>query len=423
MRLWYHNRFVSLKNILENNYQILFRVFLGINIVFLNFVLSATVTPVVYGNIALLIYIIKSSTYSGFGVTQGFIYFALREREKDYFYTYFAFYFFTVLLVVFLLGEYFNIYASLLLLILFGIFLFEPFLKTRKNYYLVYFPEVILLLSFLTVSFISPNDLQSQNYQMVLLMVLLGTILVISFQIKQVKTLLIFSKKRLSFKRLGLLLNKGQGVYFFSILFITFMLIDRHMYKEVFGGDVLGVVMLALNFVLASQFLVTTLNASSVVELGEELKLKGFISKKHLKAKLKKSFMLGFTFYVLFGFIVYFLKDIYFEAYLLLFEVYLIVGAAMIIYNVYSSVSNTLFFYSKTLLPVSLFLLLNVFVLLNLFFLSINVEFIEALTINFVGLSVCSMVLIFYVYHFALNKKGYNMTHSKKHCSEMVDSK
>ncbi len=357
--------------------------------------LSEVVTPQQFGEITFFIFLIKSSTSLNLGINQGLLYYIFKNKVNQYFATYIITY--AVFMIIVAIGYgYFGVNISILLLIVAPLLLVEPYLKTEKHYYFNYIPEIVCLIA--TFGSIYIFDVHASNIERArpFQLIAVSSVVLVFWLIRgDVSNLYNKSIKTFDIRLMVDLLKKGQGAYYFGLLFVLYLFIDRRYVETIYGAELLGTMMLVYTLIGGSQFIVTILNSAAIVELGEEIKKGKSIRGEVVRSRLKQSFVISVSSYIFSGCVLYFLSKNFFLEYPSIVETYFIIGLAVSSLNIYTSISPVLFFYHKSSVSVYGFILVIVFLIMNYNLMSNG--YLLTILLNSLFFSLIMLVLVYYV--------------------------
>ena len=356
---------------LKDNSKIIYlsqRVVLAAVIFVGSLLLAKTQGPVIYGYIAFSIFLIKGIGSFSLGLPQGIIYLVFSGRKNDYLLNYVISYFVVCLIVIAVYFYKYDIWITILALIISQLLIIEPFLKTKRYFMLVLFPEVILVSSFLIDAFIKYKfNLVSEMYFVAIICCLIFTGLALFYyfppflkDFKESKNL-----SKFEFKKVLDLLKRGGAAYMFNLMFFLFLFVDRTMALKTYGDIDLGILMLAYQLALISGFIVSAFNFTAIVDIGEMKRMDPQALYKYLKIRFFSMAVMGSIVLVAILLFVYFTGDRFFSNYPDIFLFTLIIGLGLFFYNCYCSVSAILFFYKKQFIPNSLMFIATALVLVN----------------------------------------------------------
>lgn len=319
-------------------------------IILSSFLLAEILTPAMFGEVSFGLFLIKSTPILFFGLNHGLIYYLMNNHEE-----YIGpFLIFSGLIVVFIgcvVSLFYDAVYGFSILILAPIYLLEPIMKVKKNFLFALLPEALCLISmlgyFLFVKYYYP-DLHKSNF----LYSLSFSVLIIVFLVRgKVNSAFLNLAKINYLSALTELVKRGQGVYFFNLLFFGFLFLDRWLLQTLYGLEELSSLMLAYQIVLVSSFLIITYNSMAIINIGELIKNPKIDLFEILLRRVIRVLCLNLVL-VIFSIVVI---NIFAQEYTIKFQglIWLIpcVGFAMILFNVYSSISAFLFFVKKNKKP------------------------------------------------------------------------
>ncbi len=240
-------------------------------VIFLSGLIIAYFTsPEMFGAISLLVFVVKNISQFTLGINQGFIFSIYAGKKYDNTYTWMYLLFFLLYLsIVYYLYGVLTVAFSVCLFIL---ILPEPYLKTKRNFLLVTYPELILMLSFgialIGNSFLLEADLNTLALIACPVLVLLYFALIDDGGIK--KFILSIGKPKIQVAHAVGLIKTGFPSYIFNFLFFAFLFVDRKFIAQ-HDEKILGVVMLAYQFSLAAGLIASVINSTAVVYIGENI--------------------------------------------------------------------------------------------------------------------------------------------------------
>ncbi len=316
------------------------------------FSLAAILTAEQYGKIAFSIFITKSVVLSSLGAGQGLIYFLMND-DRSFNKTYFLFSCASVLIFSFF---YFLIYEADYFLMIYFISIVavsEPYLKVNKKFLISLYPEFFLVYSFfvyyvLKKTFDVPGALLVRPDILLALFVTAFCFLYRDLLKRFVSESLI---SKFSIGKLRGLIYQGFPSYLFNLVFFLFLLADRSMIDAAYGGEKLGVVMLAYQLALIAGFVVSAINSKAIIDIGELLKSSDSALVAFMIRKIVISMLLGMTFLSLILVFLIFFGDYFFSEYRDLSYFFIIYGVGLLVFNVFGSVSPVLFYAKKQIVP------------------------------------------------------------------------
>ena len=307
-----------------------------------------------YGGIAYLIFLIKVIPVFTIGLNQGLIYYIYEEETTQYFFNYIIAYIAIVAVVLLCYRVFFGPMHALLGILLSVVFLLEPFLKTKKYFLVMLYPECILILSFLIAELLKRAEFHEFNSDWIVILVclfLLSAFLKSYLPAAIPSAMKSFKKSNLNFYSILKMIKRGIASSLFGLFFVLFLFLDRNLVSELHGPNNLSVVMLSYQIALISGFVITTFNVTSVVDIGEKSKLNNLEVYNYIKKRYFNMLFLGFLFYFLTIALVLILRSFIFLEYDDLTVFVSIVGFSLVFFNGYSSVSSILLFKRKLLIP------------------------------------------------------------------------
>lgn len=348
-----------------------------------------------FGNIALLIFLVKSLPSYSLGMPQGLIYYIYDNKTDRYIGTYTLLYSLILIIVSTCYALFYGKNAALLSLCLIPLFLLEPYLRTKNHLLLSIFPEVILVAGFLFVTLI-------EDYMQLEHTIYFFTALAVSLSLyKGIPKYLnaYFSRKEdISYTHMKSLVRRGGGAYIFNLTFFLFLLLDRLLVEHIRGSAEVGVLMLSYQLAIAAGFLVSALNFTAVIDFGES---KSIDPRKLFKKALKKFISMigiGITAYLCMIAFVVFAGEKIFPTFEGIVEYAAIIGLSIVIFNSYTAISPVLFFYRKNLLPVLLMIPVILIQFSLHYFCSDNLTLLEIELINFGVFTLAMIVCCIYVF-------------------------
>lgn len=316
------------------------------------FWLAAILTAEQYGKIAFSIFVTKSVVLSSLGAGQGLIYFLIND-DRSFNRTYSLFTCFSISIFS---AVYFIVYNPkyyLLIYLISVVAIVEPYLKVNKKFLVSLYPEFFLVYCFF-IYFASTKIFGVPNTFLVRPDVVLA-LFVAAFSFLYRAPLKGFLNELLnskfSIERLKELILRGFPSYLFNLVFFLFLLADRSLVDAIYGGEKLGVVMLAYQLALIAGFVVSSINSKVIIDIGEMLKRSDSVLVPFMLRNIFISTLLGggFLFFIL-VFLVFW-GEYFFSGYHDLIYFFAIYGVGLLFFNVYGSVSPVLFYAKKQIVP------------------------------------------------------------------------
>lgn len=380
----------------KSNMSFIARLALSCIIILSSFLLAEILSPARFGEISFAIFIIKSIPVMFFGLNQGLIYYLMNNQEE-----YIApFLIFSTLMVVFLgciVCLSYDPIFGFSIFVLAPIYLLEPIMKVRQNFLFALFPEALSLIGmvayFLLVKYYYP-DLHNNNF----LFFLASAVLVIVFFVRsEISGLFLSLGKAEYLSALSDLFKRGQGVYFFNLLFFSFLFIDRWLVQSLYGLEELSSLMLSYQVVLVSSFLIITYNSMAVINIGELIKDPKVDLFKTLLNRVLKIFSLNISLVILSLVAINLFAQQYVEKFQGLILIIPSVGLAMTLFNAYSSISAFLFFIKKNEKPNLSMICVLITVPVNYYICDVfEVSFLKAICISYFVFGISMIYSIMY---------------------------
>jgi O-antigen/teichoic acid export membrane protein len=378
-------------------------------IIYFGTIFIATLTSAEqYGYIALSVFLVKGVVNFSLGVNQGLIFYIFDDDDSG-FGSYFAAYCFLLIMVS--MGYFFiyDIWVTLFVLVLSVIVLLEPYLKAKRNFLVIMYPEAILVISFLVdVCFRLIWSSIPENAVALFCAVSMTFLFLVQQRVCIWRDFLPKVKQgKVSFKKILSLIKRGWGSYFFNLMFFLFLLVDRTLVNELYGSASIGTLMLSYQIALVAGFVVVTMNATAIVDFGELKRNATANLMNYARRRLIKVFAVNLFFLAVCGLFLHVFGDYFFGQYENLFHFVIIIGGGLMLFNSYSAIAPILFYSKKQFVP-SVFLggVTFLVVLSHLFLSELDVDLLMVETINFSLFTLAMCLSIAYVFQVARTIKN-----------------
>lgn len=362
-----------------------------------------------YGNLAFLIFILKSFPAFNFGLSYGYIFYAYSSESENYLASYIYGYLLIGLSYIIISGLLVDPLIFLYGPILLVLFIVEPIFKLRKYFLFSLYPEFFLNIAFLFAYYICGKNYL--GFQITALSVLVILNFLILFRHKGVLRKIKNSVSEWQIANLGTiaklvlnniiaLIQKGFNSYLYLLIIFGFLFLDRTLLKNTFSASALGTCMLAFQMSQAALYLMSTANFSSIIEIGELIKKNEF-NKNFILRKLLLAALMGLG-PMIFIYILLKVFAGFFNDFTNLSLVFLIIGVGLFFSNLVNSISPILFFFRKqTLASIGTLFCLGVILVSYGFASKMNWDYLYVLTINYFALAISSIFTICYSLHIA----------------------
>ena len=362
-----------------------------------------------YGQLAFIIFYIKSLSAMNLGISYGFIFFSYKSKDIKLLESYVVGYFIIGLISVVIGGILIDKYIFLCGVVLLPIFILDPFLKIKRIYIFSLLPEFFLAAAFLVPWMVFEKADKLYIIVVLMMLVLLSALAIYLCRQKLLEVELnprkLIRKMNwiIVFREIKILIRKGHASYLYQLALFCFLFTDRYMLQKYYPAQALGTCMLAFQFCQASLYIMSSWNFSSVVDIGELIQARTLTISFILK-KLSTSALVGVIPLVLFYFCLSYLENTYYKDYHNLSSVYAVIATGLYFSNLANSISPILFFFEKQWVASASVVACVIIVILSYYIvLDKNGLYLTVLEFNYSALAVSSLVTIVYALYVLVN--------------------
>ena len=358
--------------------------------------LAGNVEAAVYGDIALIIFFLKSFSSMNLGLSYGYWYFVYKDDSelylKNYVIGYLVVGFFAILIGAVIVSPMLLFLGPFILLIS----VLDPLLRTEKVFTLSLFPELILIFSFFIVFILWGKFTGIAVFGLVCSTSLLtvGVLYLYKDKINKLISVQDINLQGVKIQNIVTLINNGFSSYVYMLAIFCFLFIDRVLMKHFYSADILGTCLIASQLIQASFFLMSSWNFTSLVDTGELIRSRQFCLFIFYK-RLLITACLGLLPLIIIFIIINNHIISYFESYINLVSVFQIIATGLFFSNLATCVMPILFFYKKQYLA-AVGMLFCVLSMTTSYLVSpiFSISYFKVLELNYLCLSIVSIGII-----------------------------